>query len=219
MDEQRYLLSDDILIFLEKIDVIPFLLSPLISRLASDLMKKRTEIFFEELKHANELLKESRDKDGFLHRFLITYEATLRTERAEKIRMFARILINSVHKQDFTSEKPELYIQILLSLTPEDLEILDKIYKGVQKAYPDTTANKDEIEYQVSLSIINNSYDLFGMTREMLIARLIRLSSMGLYLLATTTGEVGGIGRLTNLYHDFSDWIVDTAKISNPINK
>ena len=108
--------------------------------------QKRNEAFFLELKRNPAMLPEGiLNSDAFIHKFLITYKAVMFTYTDEKIKLFARLLLNGGTDSCKVDEYEEL-LRTLNDLSNREIHILllfDSYYtKYLQKVAEDYKPEK-----------------------------------------------------------------------------
>jgi hypothetical protein len=169
-----------------------------------NIRANRARVFFDELaKGSADLTEEVITSNDFLHAYFATTKAVLNTRREEKIRLFARLLMNGVSMQLVGSEQFEEFLAILNDLSIEELNILLILRQieldpgRLKPARLHWPAFQKEVQAKCRIEA------------DVLCAKLARLNRTGLY--ATETGGYigggGGWGNLTVLFSEFVKWI------------
>ncbi|MEM9953791.1 MAG: hypothetical protein AAF846_19435 [Chloroflexota bacterium] len=99
-----------------------------IDHAVTKIQKQRFQTLIDELAKGEKLLTpEIIESEEFIHSFVVVYRAAINTYQRDKIRMFARILINSIKLNELTSSRFEIYINLLETISYMELEILKKL--------------------------------------------------------------------------------------------
>jgi hypothetical protein len=166
---------------------------------ASKLKEQRLKTFFEELATGSiELTQEIVESDDFLHCFFIAAAASTRSRRAEKTKLFAKLLKSSISfREEGEIDEIEEFISIIDEMSFREwcaLIIFEDYYSRISNT---DEANKDItgsyiVQLELKLKIPKNEAGGF----------LDRLSRTGLYLAVggVDLKEHGGLGQLTARY-------------------
>lgn len=187
-----------------------------IDRAVTKIQQKRFQVLLDELAKGEKLLTpEIIESEEFIHSFVVVYRAAMNTYQRDKVRMFARILLSAVEKDELASDKFEEYVRILEDLSIRELkilELLEKIESFEGRKY--TESGKLENDFQKA----NRYWPQFvGLAKSyidneelILDSILASLNRTGLYVTFTGTyyDYEGDRGRTTPLFKEFKDWIV-----------
>ncbi len=105
---------------------------------------ERVRLFFEELeKNEEHLTKDLINNNEFIHKFMITYSAAVRTYRYKKIQVFARLLANSEKNESYPDvDLYEEYVNIIDDLSYRELYALNILHY-----YEENNSDKKAEEY------------------------------------------------------------------------
>lgn len=177
----------------------------------SDIQQKRIDQFFEELEKSNiQLSEEVVKSNDFLHKYMITVNAVAKTNRKEKIEVFAMLFKSSINNQgDFTVDLYEEYLNILDELSCREIYILAKLYKYENK-YPLKT-NENDLQRCTKFwdEFINEIKSDLNITEDEIDAILTRITRTGCYkeIVGTYVGYMGGQGKLTPIFNKIQELI------------
>lgn len=193
----------------------------LIASGVDEIQRERQREFFDELSNGEIYLnKDVLGKSDFIHAFICTYRAAIRTRHKKKIRMFARLLLTGVREERLDGEELEEFVSILDALSIREFEILLTL-KRYEKQYPQRKNNNGDIEndlqrtYQYWDDFLNEVENKYELTRGVAIAMLSRLTRTGLYQLISGSylNDPGDRGYSTDLFNQFLYWLeVETDK-------
>ncbi|GAA0106651.1 hypothetical protein UT300013_32750 [Paraclostridium sordellii] len=177
----------------------------------NNVQQKRMKVFFDELESGNINLSEEIIKsDDFLHKYMITRNVVTKTNRKEKIKIFAMLFKSSINNEgDFTVELYEEYLNILDELYYREFYILSKLYKFENK-YP-LEPNEDGLKrctkfWNEFLNEINHELDI---DKDEIDAILTRMTRTGCYKEFTGAywDYTGGQGKLTPIFNKIQELI------------
>jgi hypothetical protein len=184
-----------------------------------NMREKRLQTFFDELASGkHKLTEELIKREEFLHAYFATLKAAVNSRRTEKIKLFARLLLNSADSNNVDSETYEEFLNILDDLSIRELHIL-LILKQFEDVHPHeiVKTNDDDGKPGNDLQRANLFWEEFedtikqklNLEQDELRATLTRLNRTGLYETITGTffGYTGGRGKLTPLFFKFVDWL------------
>lgn len=187
------------------VQCIPYVgsgLDTIVAHYLTQIEEKRMRVFFDELaKGPLELTEQLVQEVEFLHRFTAATRAALRTERAKKIRYFARLLSASVAESLDLSEYEE-YLDILDDLSEREIAVLVLLskYEAAEPCRPGE--NELQRANRFWRAFLEDLESELGISKEVADPILTRLNRTGLY--ETFTGSyfnyTGGKGKLTPLY-------------------
>ncbi|CEJ74240.1 Uncharacterised protein [[Clostridium] sordellii] len=171
----------------------------------NNLQQKRMKAFFDELESGNINLSEEIIKsDDFLHKYMITRNVVVKTNRKEKIKIFAMLFKSSINnKGDFAVDLYEEYLDILDELSYRELYILAKLYK-YENEYP-LEPNENELQRCNKFwnEFTNEIKNDLNIDEEELDAILTRINRTGCYkeIVGTYVDYNGGKGKLTPIFN------------------
>lgn len=154
---------------------------PFLSTRVKEIRLERSRTLFDELSKGNiELNEEIIHSEDFIHKFYITYKASINTRRREKIKYFARLLKSSIKEsnkmnvdifEDYSKILEELSYREILSLA-----LLDNYYTSTNK-HQNNLANANEFwdDFETSLQ------SLISIEKRDIGSFLSRLSRSGCY--------------------------------------
>lgn len=118
----------------------------LIQQLAEEIHRNRIRIFFDELARGErEITSEDLENNDFLHCFLTTTRAVLRTRREEKVKLFARLLVEG-HKTGVTrTDEYEEHLCNLDELSLKEFGALCLLHSHPCLDYEASSPDKPEI--------------------------------------------------------------------------
>lgn len=192
----------------------------LIASGVDDIQRERLRELFDELATGEKYLTaELIKQNDFIHAFICTYRAAMRTRHKKKIRMFARLLLTGVRENRLDGEELEEFISILDELSVREYEILLTLER-LEHLYPYRKNKDGELEndlqrtYQYWDTFLTEVENKFGLTRGVIIAMLSRLTRTGLYrpVSGTYIGDPGDRGYTTELFNHFLSWLEATTK-------
>lgn len=146
------------------------------------------ELFDELACGEQELTAELLENNDFLHCFFATCEAALKTHRAEKIRMFARLLRSSTVEGNFSGiDEYEEFLGILNELSYRELALLTFL-EGYETRFPKTGPGENEIHRAMRFwkDFCDQMITDFGINDNEINAVLHRLNRSGCYETFTT---------------------------------
>lgn len=145
---------------------------------------ERAKEFFDELSRGEQELKpDLLESNEFLHCFFATSEAALKTNRAEKIRMFARLLRSSTDDGKFSGiDEYEEFLGILNELTYRELALLT-LLDNYETRFPKTGPGENEINRAMRFwkEFCDELVTAFGIKDIEIDAVLHRLNRSGCY--------------------------------------
>lgn len=114
--------------------LIPYLGAPIDTELTmgyAKMMEERERVFFTELARGNSILtKEIIESNNFLHCFFATNNYVLKTNRKEKIELFAKLLKSNLEIDLLKdTDEYEEYLEILFELSYREFQILCTLRK------------------------------------------------------------------------------------------
>ena len=189
----------------------PFsLLNTILSKKMKKIEEKRIKDLFDNLsKGEHRLTPELISSDEFLHCFFITYEATLKTNRSEKISAFAKLLISCTTEKISNIDEFEDYFKIIEELSWREIKILI-ILNEFEEPKRNTYTKPDEIDgYNIAESFWNEFIKKASLEANIpeneLRGMLMRLARSGCYEIFTLGGFGGAsntnnIGQTTHLF-------------------
>lgn len=190
-----------------------------IEQTLSYIQKNRRETFLNELAKGQELLTENKiQTEEFIHSLMIVYKAAINTYQREKIRRFARLLLNTVAKEELASDKFESFVKILDDLSETELNILETLRKleiehppqPIESSKNDGLENMLQRASRFWLEFENQVWKHSPMSQGEFQSHLSRLNRTGLYrtYVATAYSNRGDKGHTTLLYAKFREWII-----------
>jgi hypothetical protein len=178
------------------------------------MREERLRTFFQELgSGSRELTDDLIHEDDFLHAYFSTLKAATNTQKKEKIRLFARLLLEAARKRRIDIDVYSEFLSILEDLSVRELHIL-LILKRFEDSHPYATKATGELENDLQRA--SRFWDAFEeairtecrIDPDTLRAVLNRLNRTGLYESFTwAIGYSGGQGILTPLFEEFINWI------------
>jgi len=176
------------------------------------MRQERTKVFFDELINGNynpdnDYLK----TDDFVHKYILTMRYVLNTNQKDKIKMFAKIFINSINKDNeiFNIDIFEDFIGILNELTYREISAL-----SLFETYDTILQENDENE----IMRVNKFWNEFEerMEKELNVPKsyvnnfMIRITRTGCYeeFNGNYFGYTAGKGKLTPLYYELKNFIM-----------
>ena len=169
---------------------------------ASNLRERRVERLFDALaKEKLTLTEEAVKNDEFVHKFLVTLAASARTNRMEKIDLFAAFLKNGSSPEVNADEFDELLL-VLDELSLRELmvlEILDRYEKSTTRVPGE---NDLQHTYHFWESFKTEVVEKLGVPEDALDAFLTRLVRTGTYetFVGAYMDYTGGRGKITAIY-------------------
>ncbi len=149
--------------------------------------------------------REFLDTEAFFDLFRKALEASIKTRDDEKIKLYARILRNSLFKSVINKDAAEDYLSVLAELSSKELAVAKVIY-DMQKDGP----QKDENELQMAeRSGWKNLASRAGLQEDEQDFILKRLERTGL-IKEITSGYwdyAGGVYVITKAFHSMMDYI------------
>ncbi|BBE50282.1 hypothetical protein OYT1_ch0715 [Ferriphaselus amnicola] len=199
------------------VQLIPFNMgsaidTAVLTRLQTVRAERAREFFDELAKNESRLTPELLESNEFLHCFYTTSEAALRTSQFEKIRMFARLLSESMQQGMFSDiDEYEELLGILIDLSNRELTVLILVNR-YETAYP-------KIDGENELQRANRYWDslvlelsrTLSVPSEEVDSILLRLNRSGCYETFTGTywDYTGGKGKTTPLYRRIKSIALD----------
>lgn len=204
---------------------IPFagIITSGIKGVLSYYIQDKTILFFQELaRHPEKIKKDEVQSQEFVHKFLITYNAAVKTYHDEKIRILARLFIYGNKEEEIEVDEYEEYLKILEELSYREivaLKIIDDLYSKTkpQKKYEtsvfmidadrDVAEPKTEPEDQFAQfegELYEKLKTVCHVNPEDIQIFLVRLYRSGLYeKFSYMFDDIGteGKGKLTSLYY------------------
>jgi hypothetical protein len=175
----------------------------LLQQRAAEIAGERLRTFFSELANGTrDLTEESIANDDFLHCFFSTMRAVTHTKRAQKIRLFAKLLSSQAHGRFSDTDYYEEVLSIIDSLSTREFEALNLLrsfevgsaskHFGNELQRAENHWNVFESAACLKLSIPEGEFDGF----------MTRLEHTGLYheITGTYYDYAGGVGRTTRLF-------------------
>lgn len=183
-------------------------LHELASARAQEIKDKRMRVFFDEL--ASAVLSESLiQNDDFLHALFSALKASINTRRQEKIKLFARLLLNLAGR-DISKDSDEFedMLKILDELSHREMQILLTL-EHYEAMYPSDGDRPDLILPEYWNAFVQNACELLKIDKQELEGMLARLSRSGCYVDLTGTyfDYEHGQGQLTPLYYRLKAWV------------
>lgn len=179
------------------------------------MQSKRMRVLFEELDQGNVLLTEEHvANENFIHCFMVTSRAVVRTNRHEKIAMFARLLESVVSESnEFSIDKYEELLLILDDLSYREilaLRILDK--------YSDSPREKDQNDLQWTVTFwekfVHELCEKLQIQQDELKSFLARLARTGCYEVFVGYYDAhGDKGQLTATYYRLKSFVYRNSEI------
>ena len=176
----------------------------------SELRKNRFRTLMEELaKGDKELTPDLINSDDFLHAFYCVTKASLDSRRIEKIKLFARLLINAAKNQSLQTDMLEEFISILEDLSYREFQILHILFRYESQSKREEKQNDLQFVAAFWDNFENSIYEELCIGKKELPSMLVRLNRTGLY--ETFTGSFWGYsgeqGKTTYLYRKFIEWV------------
>ncbi|MGP8284258.1 MAG: hypothetical protein ACLQT6_16285 [Desulfomonilaceae bacterium] len=180
----------------------------------SKMLRDRMRIFFDELGSGDIPLTEDLIKSNdFLHCFMCTFHAVIRTHQQEKLELFARLLKSAANTPTYSKsgvDEYEEYLSILNELSVREWNILDVIY-SFETSFPNPpneTLVQCAMRYWPRLrkELISRELTMENQVNSF----LARLNRTGCYV--TFTGDYlsysGDMGRTTETYRKLRSLVV-----------
>lgn len=176
---------------------------------------ERAQVYFDELASGDLVLNPSLlDSEDFLHCYALTTRLALNSRRREKIRMFARLLKNSLSVAgDIDVDECEDFVKILDELSYREIQALNLLDE-----YSDVPRNDEQNDLQwINLfwdEFENRLYIQLGIPQEQVGDFMNRIARTGCYetLTGTYWNYTGGKGKLTPTYRHFKEFIVEAEQ-------
>lgn len=189
------------------------------------MRENRIRTYFDEIsKGENQLTEEVIQDDDFLHAHFITLKDAANTRQEEKIRRFARLLINSTRNKFYKTDEFEEFVAILDDLSMREFSIL-LIMRAYQNEAPIIPAKEDKNKENDLAransfwkAFENKVFDDLSITSKELRDILHKINRTGLYetIVGSYFGYTGGRGRLTPLYYKFISKLMEEYTPEKP---
>ena len=176
---------------------------------------ERTQVYFDELASGDLVVNPSLlESEDFLHCYALTTRLALNSRRREKIRMFARLLKNSIKATgNVDVDEHEDFANVLDDLSYREIQALNLLdeYSGVPKEDDQNELQWINIfweEFETRLCIQLN------IPEAQVPDFMNRIARTGCYEMLTGTywDYTGGKGKLTPTYRHFKKFIVNTEQ-------
>jgi DNA-binding ferritin-like protein (Dps family) len=196
------------------VNIIPYIggsLDVLISSKGYKVVQKRIESLLEQLQRDMSSVKENMIDHTFLESeewfdlVLKALESAARTRDSEKIRMYSKILRNSVIQDKHKTHSPEDYLMVLAELTPREVQLAKVIYIQ-QKEGPGE--NENELHWASSKGWKNLAVEshLEGEDLPFLLKRLERCGLIR-EITGTYLDYTGGVYAITDVFRKMMRYI------------
>lgn len=187
----------------------------------SQMLQDRMRIFFDELGAGDiPLTEDLLESQDFIHCFMCTFRAVIRTHQQEKLELFAFLLKSAANTSTYRNsgvDEYEEYLSILNELSVREWNILDVIYSFETSFL--RQASENPLQYamrywpQLRKELISR-----GLTTENQVnAFLARLNRTGCYV--TFTGDYlsysGDMGRTTETYRKLRSLVVKESNYAS----
>lgn len=187
-----------------------------------NLIANRTRIFFDEANKGEHLItQELLEDDDLVHATIATLSAAIHTRHEEKIRLLARLLINSTRDKFYKTDEFEEFVAILDDLSMREFTILLTLKEYQDAAFADNV-NNDKNNLQTTSTywepFSNKISRLLGIPLEEITALLTRLNRTGLYesFDGSAWDYEGGQGMLTPIFYKFIEKLMDEYTPEKP---
>ena len=196
-----------------------------------NMRSERLRVFFDELASGSTSLTEERiQKQDFLHAYFCTLKAAMNTRRAEKIRLFARLLSNATLLDQIGTDTFEEYLHILDELSTREMRLLVLLKKIEDDHPPQLIMEGKEPKIENDLQRANRLWPQFEVAaeeelqidRNQLGSILTRLNRTGFFetFVGAYLGYSGGRGKTTPFFSQFLAWIQNREEdIGNEIRR
>jgi hypothetical protein len=185
-----------------------------------EMLAERMRVFYDELAEGTECLTEELIQNhDFLHQYIATTRAVVRTRHKGKLKLFARLLLHAASAEYLLSDaRFEEYLAILDDLSIRELHVL-LILQSFENNYPHKNVEVEgkESALENDLQRAMRFWGKFettvatecGIPPDQLSGFLARLSRTGLYepFIGGYWNYTGGKGKLTPLYMEFAKWV------------
>ena len=191
---------------------------------ATRLREERDRAFFEELGRQGTITEEHLKNKDFVHACISTLTAARRTQREEKIKMFARLLANYAKgDMNSTADACEQQLAILEELTYLEIQVLLLIDFYEQTAYPNGPHPPRSITYNGSfwVELLDNIEDKMRVPFPQIFGLIERLRRTGLFEKIPSSSAhafehrgcwlTDEAGRLTPNFDTLKQWIGDNT--------
>jgi len=183
-----------------------------LTKTLENIKDERANAFFDELATGNVIVDESLlESEDFLHAYYATTKAALNSRRREKIRMFARLLKNSLNENEISNlDEYEDFVKIL-----DELSYRELIALNILDEYSVTPRSED----QSDLNWTDQFWDKFekrltdelSIPGDQVVDFMNRISRTGCYemFMGGYMDYTGGRGKLTSTYQRLKKFIED----------
>lgn len=183
----------------------------LLQERANQIRSERLKALFDELAEGqHELTEELIQSEDFLHGYFCTLRAVINTRHKEKIRLFARLLRNSVNSDaGYNPDEYDELVSILDLLSLREFNTLLLLH-NLEIQYP---KKSDENDLQNTLTYWKDYQEKitksFGIPIEYFAAFMAKIERTGLYLRITGNylGYNGDVGRTTELFSKLLEYV------------
>ena len=187
----------------------------LLQERANQIRSERLKALFNELAEGkHELTEELIQSEDFLHGYFCTLRAVINTRHKEKIRLFARLLRNSVSGDaGYNPDEYDELVSILYLLSLREFKALLLLH-NLEAQYPRKSDENDlqntltywkEFQYEITKS--------FGIPMKYFAAFMAKIERTGLYL--RITGNYydynGDVGRTTDLFTRLLEYVQESS--------
>ncbi len=166
-----------------------------------NLEEQRIRVFFDHLEQRGVVLTQDDLSEEFVHKYMITSAAIVRTSRAEKIQLFANMLMNGRNGQT-SGEDYEECLSIVDELSPREFEALRILEEFESKASIVTGENQLQHATKFWFDFLAKLKQSIEVTDDDVTSFLQRIARTGCYV-EITGGYLdygGGIGHTTMTY-------------------
>lgn len=170
------------------------------------LRATRLKVLFEELETGQlNMTSDLIESEEFIHRFLITTNAALKTYQEEKIKRFARLFKNSISAESYSGiDDFEELLGILDELSDRGWWILIALEKYEIEFPPEAGENDAQRASRFWEEFVHEIEGTLNIPQEEIISSLVRLTRSGCFRMFTGMYFEHNMGRLTEKYYRLS---------------
>ncbi|WP_321430174.1 hypothetical protein [uncultured Methanolobus sp.] len=177
----------------------------------TNIQNERREVFMDELSRGKIRFEDKiAQSDPFVHCFIITYDAAMRSLQRQKNQYFAHLLSSSFESSElYNVTEYEEYLNMLNETSSRELWILvvlSKYEKKHRNIHGKLTLKEVSIYWDAFIAEISSKLSI---SSEEINAILTRLNKSGLYstIVGSYVGYYGDRGTLTPIYYKLEDLI------------